>query len=162
MSLLGSLGNLTKVVTDPGAIVQDALNKVLPKEIAGVVGNAAAGLVDYYSGNEVMAAKHALEALKDLPQMATALSKQSCRRHGRIRTLPQASHGPVGRFLRNCCTPGRSPIAPKTAQRPRNQHHHQRERHGWTEHRPPRPRNRNVRQHLASRQHTPPPGSIGQ
>ena len=77
MSLLGSLGNLTKVVTDPGAIVQDALNKVLPKEIAGVVGNAAAGLVDYYSGNEVMAAKHALEALKDLPQMATALSKQS-------------------------------------------------------------------------------------
>ena len=77
MGLLSSLASLTKAAGDPGAIVQDALNAVLPKEIAGVLGNAGAALVDYYSGNEVMAAKHGLEALRDLPQLATALSKHS-------------------------------------------------------------------------------------
>jgi len=89
MSLFSGIGSLAKAVTDPGAVVQDALNAVLPKEIAGVVGNAAAGLVDYYSGNEVMAAKHALEALKDLPQMATALSKQSAGGTARFEPSPK-------------------------------------------------------------------------
>ncbi len=136
MSLLGSLGSLTKVVTDPGALVQDALNKVLPKEISGVVGNVAAGLVDYYSGNEVMAAKHGLEALQDLPQMAKCTVEAERRRHGRLRTLPQAPDSSVGRFVRNCWNAGESPVAPAAAQRPRNQYHHQRERHAWPERAP--------------------------
>jgi hypothetical protein len=76
MSLLSAV---TKAFTDPGALVQDALVSVLPKEIGDVVGNVAAGAVDLYAGKELQALQHGLAALADLPQLTksagSALSK---------------------------------------------------------------------------------------
>jgi hypothetical protein len=78
MDLLGSIG---KALTDPGAIAQEALGNVLPKDISGVLGNVVAGAVDLSTGNEHQALQHTLLGLADLPQLgrsgASALSNLS-------------------------------------------------------------------------------------
>ena len=64
MSMLGSIVN---VVTDPGALVKDAVNSLLPKNLA-IVGDIAAAVVDFQTGRPLQAAQHAFSALRDLPQ----------------------------------------------------------------------------------------------
>jgi hypothetical protein len=68
MSLLGKIGS----ALDPGAIVKDAVNTILPKE-AEIVGDLAGMAIDIARDNPVGAAKNALEALRDLPQAAHAV-----------------------------------------------------------------------------------------
>lgn len=62
-----SLGNVVSVFTDPGALVKDAVNSLLPKNMA-VVGSIAGAVVDFQTGRPFQGAQHALQALKDLPQ----------------------------------------------------------------------------------------------
>jgi len=68
MSLLGKIGS----ALDPGAIVKDAVNTILPKE-AEIVGDLAGMAIDIARDNPAGAAKNALEALRDLPQAAHAV-----------------------------------------------------------------------------------------
>jgi len=62
-----SLGNVVSVFTDPGALVKDAVNSLLPKNMA-VVGSIAGAVVDFQTGRPFQGAQHAFQALKDLPQ----------------------------------------------------------------------------------------------
>lgn len=74
MSLIPGLGNLGPIgkLLDPGAIVKDVVNGVLPKNM-GVVGDLAGAFVDFKMGNPIGAVQHAMEAVKDLPQAAKGL-----------------------------------------------------------------------------------------
>jgi hypothetical protein len=67
---IGNLGGLGKLL-DPGAIVKDVVNGILPKEM-GVGGRIAGAVVDFKLGNPIGGIQHAMEALKDLPQGSTA------------------------------------------------------------------------------------------
>jgi hypothetical protein len=66
-----SLGNVVSVFTDPGSLVKDAVNSLLPKEMA-VVGSIAGAVVDFQTGRPFQGAQHAFQALKDLPQALNA------------------------------------------------------------------------------------------
>ena len=68
MSLLGKIGS----ALDPGGIAKDAINSILPKE-AEILGDLAGVAIDLAGRNPLGAAKHALEALRDLPQAAHAV-----------------------------------------------------------------------------------------
>src|SRR4051812_46586291 len=74
MSLLSGLGNLGGIgkLLDPGALMKDVVNGVLPKNM-GVVGDLAGALVDFKMGNPIGAVQHAMEAVHDLPQAAKGL-----------------------------------------------------------------------------------------
>src|SRR3954467_2819615 len=74
MSLLSGLGNLGGIgkLLDPGALVKDVVNGVLPKNM-GVVGDLAGAFVDFNMGNPIGAVQHAMEAVHDLPQAAKGL-----------------------------------------------------------------------------------------
>jgi hypothetical protein len=72
MTVLGKIGSAVSSALDPGSIVKDAVNTVLPKEL-GIVGDIAGAVVDLAERNPVGAARHALEALRDLPQAARAV-----------------------------------------------------------------------------------------
>jgi hypothetical protein len=70
MSILGNLGGLGGLgkLIDPGAIVKDVVSGILPKEM-GALGGVAGAMVDFNLGNPIGGVQHAMEALKDLPQM---------------------------------------------------------------------------------------------
>ena len=69
MSVIGGIGSLVEnAFSDPGAIVKDVCDEVLPKNLA-VVGDAAAAYVDVYTGHEAQAIGHGVDALEDLPQL---------------------------------------------------------------------------------------------
>ena len=70
---LGSLGPIGKLL-DPGALVKDVVNGVLPKNMA-VVGDLAGAVVDFKMGNPIGAVQHAMEAVHDLPQAAKGLQQ---------------------------------------------------------------------------------------
>jgi hypothetical protein len=72
MTLLGKIGSAVGSALDAGSIVKDAVNTILPKELE-IVGDIAGAAVDLAERNPVGAAKHALEALRDLPQAAKAV-----------------------------------------------------------------------------------------
>ncbi len=73
-----SLGCIIGAVTDPGSLVKDAINTVLPKNLA-IVGDLAGAYVDFQTGNGLGAAQHALQGLKDLPQAMNALQSTTAR-----------------------------------------------------------------------------------
>ena len=69
MSFLGGIGSwVQNALTDPGQIVKDASDEVLPKNLA-VVGDAAAAYGDVETGHEAQAIGHGVDALEDLPQL---------------------------------------------------------------------------------------------
>jgi hypothetical protein len=70
---LGSLGPIGKLL-DPGAMVKDVCNGILPKNMA-VVGDLAGAFVDFKMGNPIGGVQHAMEALHDLPQAAKGLQQ---------------------------------------------------------------------------------------
>jgi hypothetical protein len=72
------LGNAIKVFSDPGALVKDAVNSLLPKELS-VVGSIAGAVVDFQTGRPFQGAQHAFQALKDLPQALNAGSANTTR-----------------------------------------------------------------------------------
>jgi hypothetical protein len=69
MSFIDSVvSSVAKAVTDPGELVKDAVNTVLPKNLA-VVGDVAGALVDLeVPGHQLQALQHGLAAVRDLPQ----------------------------------------------------------------------------------------------
>jgi hypothetical protein len=69
MNILGNLGGLGKLL-DPGGLVKDVVNGVLPQNM-GAAGDAAGAFVDFKTGNPIGALQHAMEALRDLPQLVT-------------------------------------------------------------------------------------------
>ncbi len=101
MSLLGKIAS---VVTDPGEIVKDAVNALLPKQLA-VVGDIAGAAVDAARGNP-LAINHALEAIRDLPQAASAIS------HGLQHTPGESTRTISGHSAGRCGTPGFEPTPP--------------------------------------------------
>jgi len=79
MSILSSIStaisDVAGVITDPGKLVGDALEVVLPQNLKGI-GEVAAAAIDFASGPQAAAAgiKHSSSALGDLPQLAKGLS----------------------------------------------------------------------------------------
>src|SRR3954466_11226072 len=71
---LGSLGSITKML-DPGSLVKQAVNSVLPKNMA-VVGDVAGAMFDINTGNPLGAAQLGMDAMKDLPQATKSLQQQ--------------------------------------------------------------------------------------
>lgn len=67
MSLLGGVGSLVSAVTDPGKIVKEVVDAVLPEEL-DVVADLAGAAASYYSGRPDAAIAHLAEAARDLPQ----------------------------------------------------------------------------------------------
>jgi len=67
MSFLGGVGSLVSAVTDPGKIVKDVVDAVLPEEL-DVVADLAGAAASYYSGRPDAAIAHLAEAARDLPQ----------------------------------------------------------------------------------------------
>ena len=69
MSFIGGIvSGVEQAFTDPGAVVKDVCDEILPKNLA-VVGDAAAAYVDVYTGHEAQAIGHGVDALEDLPQL---------------------------------------------------------------------------------------------
>jgi hypothetical protein len=62
-----SLGSIVSAVADPGALVKDAVNSLLPKNMS-VVGSIAGAVVDFQTGRPFQGVQHAFDALRDLPQ----------------------------------------------------------------------------------------------
>jgi hypothetical protein len=88
MSLLGKLGS----VLDPGEIVKNVVNTALPKEL-GIIGDLAGAAIDIVEENPAGAAKHALEALRDLPQAAKAVSQGLTATAGSTKSITSQSSG---------------------------------------------------------------------
>lgn len=63
-----SLSSITKLVTDPGELVEKACDAFLPARLQ-IIGDAAASAIDLGTGNAVAALHHGLDAIKDLPQL---------------------------------------------------------------------------------------------
>lgn len=61
------LGTLVSAVTDPGKIVKDVVDAVLPEEL-DVVADLAGAAASYYSGRPMQAIGHLAQAARDLPQ----------------------------------------------------------------------------------------------
>jgi len=73
MSLIGSIvSDVTSLAKDPGKLVADAANAVLPSNMKAV-GDILGGITDIQSGNPLAALSHLQDALKDLPQLLQAL-----------------------------------------------------------------------------------------
>ncbi len=79
MSILSSIStaisDVAGVITDPGKLVGDALEAVLPQNLKGL-GEVAAATIDFASGPQAAAAgiKHGASAVGDLPQLSQGLS----------------------------------------------------------------------------------------
>ncbi len=71
---LGGLGSITKMF-DPGNLVKQAVNSVLPKNMA-VVGDVAGAIFDLNTGNPLGAAQLGMDAMKDLPQATKSMQQQ--------------------------------------------------------------------------------------
>jgi len=61
------LGTLVSAVTDPGKIVKEAVDAVLPEEL-DVIADLAGAATSYYSGRPMQAVAHLAQAAQDLPQ----------------------------------------------------------------------------------------------
>jgi hypothetical protein len=61
------LGTLVSAVTDPGKIVKEVVDAVLPEEL-DVVADLAGAAASYYSGRPMQAIGHLAQAARDLPQ----------------------------------------------------------------------------------------------
>jgi hypothetical protein len=61
------LGSLVSAVTDPGKIVKEVVDAVLPEEL-DVVADLAGAAASYYSGRPMQAIGHLADAARDLPQ----------------------------------------------------------------------------------------------
>src|SRR6185437_12677668 len=82
MSLIGSIvSDVTSLAKDPGKLVADAANAVLPRSMKAV-GDILGGITDIQSGNPLAALSHLQDALKDLP---TPAGPGRCRRRERQR-----------------------------------------------------------------------------
>ncbi len=67
---IGSIvSDVAKAVTDPGKLVTDVVNSVLPQNMKAI-GDIAGGLVDLETGHPLQALGHLTDTLKDLPQLA--------------------------------------------------------------------------------------------
>ena len=77
---LGPLSSLTKAL-DPGHYIKEAVNSVLPKNMA-VVGDVAGALFDVNTGNLVGAAQLGMDAMKDLPQATKQQGQQGATNNG--------------------------------------------------------------------------------
>jgi hypothetical protein len=74
MSFLGSIvSDIKSVATDPGKLVGDVANSILPSNM-NAVGDILGGITDIETGNPLAALSHMTDALKDLPQLMQALS----------------------------------------------------------------------------------------
>ena len=72
---LGGLTSITKIF-DAGNLVKQAVNSVLPKNMA-VVGDAAGAIFDLKTGNLFGAAQLAMDGIKDLPQATKSQQQQA-------------------------------------------------------------------------------------
>ncbi|HEY6476088.1 MAG TPA: hypothetical protein VI456_05865, partial [Polyangia bacterium] len=71
---IGSLvSDITSVATDPGKLVGDLANSVLPSNMKAI-GDVLGGITDINAGNPLAALSHLTDALKDLPQLLQSLS----------------------------------------------------------------------------------------
>jgi hypothetical protein len=61
------VGNLVSAVIDPGKIVREVVDAVLPEQL-DVVADLAGAAASYYSGRPLQAVGHLAQAMKDLPQ----------------------------------------------------------------------------------------------
>jgi hypothetical protein len=70
MNILGTIASdISNVVSDPGKLVADVVDAVLPERLKAI-GDVAGGVVDVIVGNEPQAIAHFTDGLKDLPQLA--------------------------------------------------------------------------------------------
>jgi hypothetical protein len=67
-----SIGSLVSDLTDPGKLVGDLANSVLPSNMKAV-GDILGGITDINAGNPLAALSHLTDALKDLPQLLQSL-----------------------------------------------------------------------------------------
>jgi hypothetical protein len=69
MSILGTIvSDISKAVSDPGKLVTDVVDAVLPQRLKAI-GDLAGGVVDVIVGKEKQAVSHFTDTLKDLPQL---------------------------------------------------------------------------------------------
>lgn len=61
------LGSIVSAITDPGKIVKEVVDAVLPEEL-DVVADLAGAAASYYSGRPMQAIGHLAQAARDLPQ----------------------------------------------------------------------------------------------
>ena len=94
MSFMSGLGSFVSAVTDPGKIVKEAVDAVLPEEL-DVVADLAGAAASYYSGRPMQAVAHLAQAAQDLPQAFNQarrpLSDRGAARGG-DRPPPASSH----------------------------------------------------------------------
>jgi hypothetical protein len=64
---MGFLGSIASAVTDPGKIVRDVADAVLPEKL-DVVADLAGAVVNFQTGRPVQGMQLVAQALKDLPQ----------------------------------------------------------------------------------------------
>ncbi len=71
MSILGTItSDLGNVLSDPGKLVTDVVDAVLPEKFKAL-GDSAGGIVDVALGKESQALSHFQDGLQDLPQLTT-------------------------------------------------------------------------------------------
>ena len=69
MSILGTIvSDISNAVSDPGKLVTDVVDAVLPQRLKAI-GDLAGGVVDVVVGKEKQALGHFTDTLKDLPQL---------------------------------------------------------------------------------------------
>ena len=73
LSLGSIVSDIKSAVTDPGKLVTEAANSILPGNMKAI-GDMLGGLTDITSGNPLAALSHLTDALKDLPQLLQSLS----------------------------------------------------------------------------------------
>jgi hypothetical protein len=66
MGLLGSIGSVGSLLSDPGKIVKEVVDAVLPEKL-DVVADLAGAFVDFKTGRPLQALQHLGQAFKDLP-----------------------------------------------------------------------------------------------
>ena len=120
MSLIGSVvSDVSKAVTDPGALVSDAAKAILPKKMAAV-GDLLGGIADIESGHPLQALSHITDALKDLPQLLQSFSGATGGAAGAAKPAGTAAAEPTTPPPRTTTTspPSTTNTAPTTAPSP--------------------------------------------
>src|SRR5262245_13628001 len=94
MGILGSigLGSVEKML-DVGGLVKNVVDGVLPKNLASV-GDLAGAVVDFKTGNVAAAVQHALESVRDLPQVARGTQPGAGNTPTNLNRLPPFLHEP--------------------------------------------------------------------
>ncbi|HEX7558664.1 MAG TPA: hypothetical protein VF386_05675, partial [Usitatibacter sp.] len=62
MGILSGLSSIASAVTDPGKLVSEVANSILPSNMKGV-GEALGGIVDFETGHPLQALSHLTDAL---------------------------------------------------------------------------------------------------